>query len=1097
MRFTQKMPDNISSMMSYVILVASLLLSSHAFAAAVITVPAEGSNFIAEPCPQPLCPAPVPFTVQVSGDSVTAVVLEYTGSDAVTRERSLCEPPDPIEPHGPPTCPAPPFSVSPHNGGIITLWEDSYTVVARLDRDAGPEYSSAVHFTVSGSNPPPPGPVTLQTAEAPDNTPVTQGTPRIMLRAPGADYPSGLYYENPDRIVITGDNITESINPFLEYYVAPIPFGEPDLTSDSALPVNDYCLFPLNNVADLSPTEVEFYLPELPGFSPSKCGDAPSPDSSLFQTEWRFLVRDPWGLPDRDPVHTWWAIPSPRLGPLHDAPAFRMVKPEYPKIDGFAFPNVATGSSYYEFLTIYGNRAYHCVGALGFCATHAPKPIYHTMWYGIFRLFISQTGGSCNGLSATSLLFAHEELQTEDFNPDVRFPAGWDRPGDPYKTTTNDDGNTIYKGISKYIEPDWCTPVCSPPKPKNLWANVRMNHGVQFSREFLKEVLDTLGESFFYDLSSIKGIPETTLNRVRANPRGYVTCFFGLGNGHCVTPYRVVGDEMYVYDNNYPTQTDAIIDFSSGDYYYQKRKDNGSDLYEGNAIMAFPLSIWRNDRNLWGMTDAAELIGGELVDFLMMLAVGSADMTVSDGSGRWGWEDDGSFSDNLPGAMSIAPLGPQDTEPTRLMPLILAMNQSEPEVRINAKGGQYLWHAGAAGHQMQIEAADAQTGDKDRVRLGYADQGLTLRSFEFTPQRDAAHFIPRIGLVFNEQESVLMHWQGLDVPGGKSVALAADRSGQSALLENDTGKPLHHMLMMDHVSGIAETWGRMVYGPFEVPEGASQRIRLHQWPDVSSVLSELDFDRDGQIDHSQVIDGFPAETPTGLDKSADLAVYKIVEPENAELNEPVTFSISVSNAGPDDASDVVLIDSLPVSGVVDDVETDQGACSVAGGVLSCDLGTLAAGDEVLLFYTITPTSPGTLANAATVFGNEGDPDQTNNSVVESAHVPMPLDILPGNPNNRINLKKSGVLPVAILGGDGVDVSEINRSSLRFGPAGAEPVHRSQGHVAVGNGKGRSDLVLHFSVNDSGLGPSDSEACLSGRFVDGRAFEGCDRISIKH
>jgi hypothetical protein len=145
-----------------------------------------------------------------------------------------------------------------------------------------------------------------------------------------------------------------------------------------------------------------------------------------------------------------------------------MVKPLYPLIDGFGFDNMATDPRYYEFLTVFGNNAYICLGAFGLCATHVPDPLYHLVWWPIYGQVIGSTGGSCNGISATSLLMSREDLQTESFSPDVHYPVGFDQPGDP----------------AQYSEPDWCTPFCSPPKPDNLWAQIRMNHGVQFSREF-------------------------------------------------------------------------------------------------------------------------------------------------------------------------------------------------------------------------------------------------------------------------------------------------------------------------------------------------------------------------------------------------------------------------------------------------------------------------------------------------------------------------------------------------------------------------------------------------------------------------------------
>jgi hypothetical protein len=359
-------------------------------------------------------------------------------------------------------------------------------------------------------------------------------------------------------------------------------------------------------------------------------------------------------------------------------------------------------------------------------------------------------------MASTSLRFAREELQTEDYRSIVHYPVGFTEAGNP----------AIYR------DSNICTPFCSPPKPDNLWATIRMNHGVQISREFLFQIIDTLGEAIFdpNDVTSIKGVPNATLERVRANPQGFVICFFQPGKGHCVTPYRVEGNRIWIYDNNEPFKTDRYIDID-GDYDYPLRNKEPN---HGNAIMAFPISIWQHGRHLLGLSDLTSVIDGDIVDFLYMVAVGSGDMTVTnDAGGRWGWEDDGTFTDHLFGTVSIPPLGPQ-AEPSHAMPLLVAMNQPAPTVQINADGGNYSFITGAGGHLLQIEA-NAPAGDKDHIGLGYAAQ--VLSSMEFTPQHTTTSFVPRVGLAINEQESALFQWSGLAVPGGKERRLWRRQGG--------------------------------------------------------------------------------------------------------------------------------------------------------------------------------------------------------------------------------------------------------------------------------------------------------------------------------
>ncbi len=189
--------------------------------------------------------------------------------------------------------------------------------------------------------------------------------------------------------------------------------------------------------------------------------------------------------------------------------------------------------------------------------------------------------------------------------------------------------------------------------------------------------------------------------------------------------------------------------------------------------MAFPIGIWQKSRHLLGLSDFSASINGDIVHFIYMVAVGAGDMNVTnDAGGRWGWEEDGSFTDAMSGAVSVAPLGPQDT-PAHAMPLLLAMNQPAPTVHINTDGGNYAFHTGADGQLMQLEV-DAPAGEQDQIQLGYDAADLT--SMAFTPEHRRDALVPRVGLVISETDSALFHWSGLRVPGGKSVGFGGDKN---------------------------------------------------------------------------------------------------------------------------------------------------------------------------------------------------------------------------------------------------------------------------------------------------------------------------------
>ncbi|MCL2595824.1 MAG: NEW3 domain-containing protein, partial [Promicromonosporaceae bacterium] len=79
--------------------------------------------------------------------------------------------------------------------------------------------------------------------------------------------------------------------------------------------------------------------------------------------------------------------------------------------------------------------------------------------------------------------------------------------------------------------------------------------------------------------------------------------------------------------------------------------------------------------------------------------------------------------------------------------------------------------------------------------------------------------------------------------------------------------------------------------------------------------------------------------------SADVSITKFMSPNPAPVGAPVTATLTVANAGPDPAAGVVVTDQIPAgwNNVTASVSpTTAGACTIAAGLVTCNLGTLAA-----------------------------------------------------------------------------------------------------------------------------------------------------------
>src|SRR5262245_39866806 len=84
----------------------------------------------------------------------------------------------------------------------------------------------------------------------------------------------------------------------------------------------------------------------------------------------------------------------------------------------------------------------------------------------------------------------------------------------------------------------------------------------------------------------------------------------------------------------------------------------------------------------------------------------------------------------------------------------------------------------------------------------------------------------------------------------------------------------------------------------------------------------------------------PIKTLAQAAPSADIVVSKSSE-QAVDRGGQITYSLTVFNAGPDDAVNVVLTDALPAHTSFVDASTNTGSVSFDGTFLTVNVGTLA------------------------------------------------------------------------------------------------------------------------------------------------------------
>src|SRR5262249_16997546 len=113
---------------------------------------------------------------------------------------------------------------------------------------------------------------------------------------------------------------------------------------------------------------------------------------------------------------------------------------------------------------------------------------------------------------------------------------------------------------------------------------------------------------------------------------------------------------------------------------------------------------------------------------------------------------------------------------------------------------------------------------------------------------------------------------------------------------------------------------------------------------------------------------------------ADLAVTKTVDNPNPNVGDTVTYTITVTNLGPDTATNITLHDTLPTGVRLLSANPSRGTFSQPRG--DWTIPSLAAGDSATITIRVVVTSPNPAANTVSITGaDQFDPNNGNNTAI--------------------------------------------------------------------------------------------------------------------
>jgi uncharacterized repeat protein (TIGR01451 family) len=111
----------------------------------------------------------------------------------------------------------------------------------------------------------------------------------------------------------------------------------------------------------------------------------------------------------------------------------------------------------------------------------------------------------------------------------------------------------------------------------------------------------------------------------------------------------------------------------------------------------------------------------------------------------------------------------------------------------------------------------------------------------------------------------------------------------------------------------------------------------------------------------------------------DLSLTKSGPAGRSPTGRNMTYSLTVANGGPETGTDVVVTDTLPATVTFVSATPSQGSCGQAGGVVTCNLGTILSEGSATIDIVVKPTQAGVITNTASVAAAAGDPDPSDNT----------------------------------------------------------------------------------------------------------------------
>lgn len=212
--------------------------------------------------------------------------------------------------------------------------------------------------------------------------------------------------------------------------------------------------------------------------------------------------------------------------------------------------------------------------------------------------------------------------------------------------------------------------------------------------------------------------------------------------------------------------------------------------------------------------------------------------------------------------------------------------------------------------------------------------------------------------------------------------LVGDRLTYNVTVTNHGPDPATNVMLSDDADGPSFFSTTIPIGT--LASGQSKTLAFAIRPsDVGALINTATVTAD-ETDGNLANNTFTATT--AVVRKADLTITQTAAPNPVTTGDNVTYALTINNAGPYAATNVLVHDPLPAGMEFVSASTSAGTVSTTNSVVTATLGNLASGAVAIITITARATNSGSLVNSAMVAADEFDPNLANNTTSVTTQV---------------------------------------------------------------------------------------------------------------